>query len=463
MRRLLAAAAAVALLTAGLVGSSARRASASTTYTWTGNSPADPHAWGAEKNWEPEGVPQDGDSVNVDKGTTIVGVPTITLDSLSAGGAGPTLVGGSSTITTNTLTWSRGRIAASLVVNVAAQLSSPGPGVILDNGSTQQGAPPVTFTNNGSVVQTGPVALNAGANAGAKLVNEGTWSATVDSSITSSHCCNESTGEFVNDGILTLTGDTTVVQARFQARPGSSVLGAGTLRLFGGVPEFTGPWNLGGSASIRLTDGAKATIHGTTTIGSGCKLQQEPPSEIHGTGVLGGSGTYRWLGGVILANLTLASSLGAVIEGSGPHELSDGLHAGVLTVEDTVTQKDGTAVLMNGRIVNKGTWHVPTAAEATIEAGGCCAAPKRFQNEGTIEIDSAGRLALNFLEYSNPVNKGVIEGGGTAQLVNGIHELKDGGTVRGSGTRLEIISNAEVHAAGTLKLDHAAVLIDHAR
>src|SRR5262245_18102328 len=99
----------------------AEPASASTTYTWKGD--GDGHSWGVpgeeSKNWDPQRSPNDDDSVVIEKNASIVVVPTISLASLAVSGdpsgGGPTLVGPTSTITTQLLNWTQGTIQASVV------------------------------------------------------------------------------------------------------------------------------------------------------------------------------------------------------------------------------------------------------------------------------------------------------------------------------------------------------------
>jgi len=62
-----------------------------------------------------------------------------------------------------------------------SNITAPGP--ILDNSATALGNPPVTFTNNGLVTQTGTLGLNPGPGSGARIVNEGTWNAVGDATI----------------------------------------------------------------------------------------------------------------------------------------------------------------------------------------------------------------------------------------------------------------------------------------
>src|SRR4029453_8300086 len=94
--------------------------------------------------------------------------------------------------------------------------------------------------------------------------------------------------------------------------------------------------------------------------------------------------------------------------------------------------------------------------------GGLGTPPKQFRNAGTIKVDSGAELSLKLLELSNPTDKGVIEGGGMLFLSGGIHQLSDGGSINGPGTKLKLVDGAEVHASGTLKLDQARVQVENA-
>lgn len=468
MRRFLSAVLSVGLLAVASLVLRADPASASTTYTFKGG--GDGHSWGQPKNWDPEGIPQDGDSVVVDANWTVLGVPTISLEQLSVSGSetggGPHLVGAQSTITTKVLNWSQGTISASIVVSDAAQMLVLGmdPRRIppnLSNASTPQAAPPVSLTNNGAVAQSGTLGLSSGPSGGARVINEGTWLAG-PGTIASSHCCTDP-GTFVNNGEINVGGTLTFDHTRFQARPQSSVNGTGTVDLLGGVPDLTGPWSLGGpDTTLSLTDVQAATIQGATTIGSGARIVQRGSSKILGKGTFRGSGAFRWLGGVIYGDLTLSSALTSVIAGPDLHEVSDAFSTGgpgLLTVEGTARQEDQTEIRLNGRIVNKGTWHVPKDASASVRAGGLVNPPKQFRNAGTIKVGEGAVLVLEALGYSNPPEKGAIEGGGTVHLSNGIHELSGGGLISGSGTELHLLDRAQVHATGTLALAFGAKVV----
>jgi hypothetical protein len=472
VRRRHAGIVAIAVLAAALVVVAPHPASAATTYTWKGD--GDAHSWGQEKNWDPEGTPQDGDSVVI--GTTqltdsphIIGAPTISLESFSmSGGAvnGPFLESSSATITTKTLNWTQGTIAASIVVTTGGQMlafgvDSPKIPPTLSNGSTAPGAPPVSFINSASMAQSGTFRLSCGQGC-PSVVNDGNWFAG-PGTIASSNCCT-SPAVFANHGSINLAGNLTFDHMRFRARPHSDVGGNGRLEIFGGVPDLTGPWNLAGPDTVlSLTDVQAATIQGTTKIGSNAKLAQQGSSKILGKGIFGGSGTYRWVGGVIYGNLTLASTLASTITGSDPHEVSDALSSGgpgILTVEGPIIQANDAEVLLNGTIVNNGTWDVPADAAAQVRSGGGAATPRPFRNAGTVKVENGGELVLDSLQYTNPAGKGVIQGGGTVVLSNGVHELHDGGTIR-NGTVLGLRDRAEVHGAGTLNLaSDATVIVD---
>jgi hypothetical protein len=446
----------------------AQNASAATTFTWSGN--GDAHTWTNPQNWTPsDGTPQDGDTVTIDGNWTINSVPTISLESLSMSGPemlgahGPILVGPNSTITTKLLTWSgRGSLAASLVVTQAGQLSNiTAPGPTLDNSATALGNPPVTFTNNGLTSQVGAFGLTAGPGSGAQIINNGTWHAVGETTIASGNCCGASTGVIDNHGTITVAGKLVLDHAKFVAEQNSEFHGLpGTIEVRGGSAQLLGPWSINGGAKLQLTSNAEANIGGTTKVGG--EIQQEQASKITGTGTFDGRGKYRWLGGQILANLTLGSSLTGVVEGASlpNRELSSGIGGGVLTVEGKVNQT--ADVLMNGKIVNNGTWHVPTDTHTTVGAGGLGTPPKQFRNAGTIKVDSGAELSLKLLELSNPTDKGVIEGGGMLFLSGGIHQLSDGGSINGPGTKLKLVDGAEVHASGTLKLDQARVQVENA-
>jgi hypothetical protein len=421
MQRTLSVVVFVALITLGVLALvPSQGALAATSYTWSGN--ADGHTWTNQKNWNPSsGTPQDGDTVTIDGNWTINSVPTISLVSLSLSGpemignSGPVLVGPNSTITTQVLNWSgRGRVAASIVVNQLGQLSNiTAPGPILDNGSTALGNPPVTFTNNGVVIQTGTFGLSPGAGAGPRILNEGKWSAVGGTTIGSGSCCGDSTGTIENDGTVAVTGKLVLDHAKFVAQHNSELEGLpGTLEVRGGLAQLAGPWSVNGGAKLELTSNAKVNIGGTTKVGG--EIQQEDTSEIQGTGIFDGRGKYRWLGGRILGNLTIGSNLTGVIEGpSAPaRELSSAIGAGVLTVDGKVNQTSD--VLMNGKIVNKGTWHVPTDVKTAIGAGGLGTPPKEFRNAETIKVDGGAELSLKLRELSNPTDKFTIGGKGRA-------------------------------------------------
>lgn len=450
----------------------AEPAHAATTYTWAGK--GDAHSWGQEKNWHPDsGTPQDGDSVVIDGTWTVLGVPTISLESLTVSGGitnGPTLVGPGNTITTKLLNWTQGTIAASIVVSNVGQMlalgvESPRIPPTLSNAFSQPGAPPVTFTNQGSVAQNGMFGLASGGSGGARVVNDGRWLGG-PGTIASSHCCNDP-GTFENYGDVHVFGTLTVENARFRAQKHSTVSGAGTLDLAGGIPDLLGPWNLNGpDATLALTDVEAATLRGKTSIGTGAKVVQRGSSRLRGKGTFAGRGAFLWLGGTIYADLTLESKLKSVISGSDFHELSDGLSAGgpgILTVEGTITQEDKTEVRLNGKIVNGGTWRIPAGATAVVRAGGLSDPPKQFRNAGTIDVAKGGLLTLESLGYRNPPGKGVIQGGGTIQLTGGIHSLSNGGRIRERGTVLQLFDRADVTATGTLDLASGARIEAHER
>src|SRR3954453_5885200 len=81
----------VTAVVVGLVTAVHPAAASGTSYTWVGSSVdphADNHSWGDPLNWQPNGVPADGDSVSVQAPLPICaahvdGIPTVTLISFS--------------------------------------------------------------------------------------------------------------------------------------------------------------------------------------------------------------------------------------------------------------------------------------------------------------------------------------------------------------------------------------------
>lgn len=438
------------------VSTTPAHAAGGTSYTWVGNSTnsqADNHSWTDQRNWNPVGVPGDGDSVTIaqpgssDCFAHVDAVPTVSLVNftlLQNPNLCTTSVTGGAITVTGVFTWNGGKLATP---------TSVGSGTI-SGGNGQQS----TLASDLDV--TGALALTGLTGQGALTVVAGTTltiepGASVESSGTNaiggSACCT-TPAKIHNLGTIAVDGGSlTISAAQLDQWATLATSLHGTLVTSDAPITTDSAGNYTGNGEWQLLDRSSAQLSGTQTLGPAFTidfggLTSTFSSTLSGTATLSGTGTFSWTGGVIEAALTIAH--GVTVHVDGAHTGGAGR---VLKGTDTsgnqavpVTQiNHGRFSVGNGatittaasaHLVNAGDGLMSFEPGTALSAQSCCTTPDRLVNAGTVSVlpTTGSSVGFSFLSYQS---SGVtaIAAGRTLALTDAPDTLSTG-TITGGGT-----------------------------
>lgn len=435
MRIRLLAVAALAAPAALVALAPAPAASAAVAYTWVGSSvdpSADNHSWSDPRNWQPTGVPGDGDSVSISAPNPthcvahVDGVPAVTLAdfSLVDNRCGSNVHGGPITVT-GTLTWDGGSLDAPTTIAAGSH------GTILGTSQKQNG-----LVRNLDVA--GTLALDGVTGKAALLISNpsvlhvlpgGTLRSTGTNTVTFLSCC-VNPARVTNDGTLAVDGGTLEVDAVALDQDGALVTSGGGRLLSTGAPVTAGDGaTYAGDGGWTIHEHSHAVFTGTQDLGADFHLElgeltDQSDSTLGGTTMLAGAGTFDWDGGTIEASL--ATGPDVTVRASGAHvnngrRILKGSDPTVtppapasLTVHGTLVVDDGAAIGTSDRAVltvaADGTASLAPGTE--LVSGACCVAPDTIVNRGRLVLPagtdpvllegvyyrqtSGGRLDLTF-------------------------------------------------------------------
>lgn len=416
---------------------------AATTYTFTGKGSND--SWNTEKNWDPEGTPEAGDSVQIPANMGDVrDAPSVTLENLSLGKNSYLDIKGN-LLTVQTLQWGGGIIYGSVTVTGAATIMGAGYlGTLLAPGGPQ----PAVLTLLGPTVLTDTLYLEAGQ----RIENHGDFAAAAGA-IDGRTCCTDPAA-FDNEGTLT-GGD--LNNMRYIGNNGADTVGSVQLR--GGSHRLKNGTRIRGVLEVL---GADLDVEGTLRMSGGAKLIQggpQPGDRTHVTGTFtlqgppsGSPATWEWLGGITYASMTLGKTAGLTIASAAQKQLngaSPGLGVGVLTVPQGATVTQGDAPLnLAGTIRNRGTWRVRNGADATIVGNGVT---RPFINHGLVDVRGATLGILNsrmaLAKEAGATTAGRLKGG-LITVVGGELDVSDGARLEGADAVLHLDDGALVTGPG---------------
>ena len=427
---------------------------ASTTYTWTDK--LGTHAWASAGNWDPEGTPEDGDSIDIPANMgNVDNVPSVSLEQVTLA-RGDSLQIGDHLVTAKILDWNGGYIDGNMSVSQVATISDPSDAPTqLSSGIS---ANPVTLTLTGTTVLTGTLELNGDVT----IDNFGTFTnllANIDGKV----CCVHPS-VFDNEG--TLIGGT-LGNMRYTGEVGA--IAQGSILLDGGSHILKSGTLIGGGSTLDI-DGAALQVNGTLKLGSGAKLIQGGPlpgdhTDVTGTFTLqgpvsGAAASWEWQGGTTYASMTLGQKAGLALKTTAFKQLngaSGSLGIGLLKVPPgaTVTQSTSSFNLA-GTVQNRGTWLVPSGQAATITGNGVS---RPFQDFGLLDVTAASltvtNARLDLSRDSNLAAAGVLKGG-QVLLSDGELHLADGAAIDGASAVVKLDGGIEVSGGGTLQLRNGA-------
>lgn len=483
-------------------------AHATTTYKWKGTESS---VWTNKKNWEPEGVPQNGDSVELGPGPrpTITDVPDVQLAMLTVTGSPDGLVSmsGEGQVITGSLQWNGGDINVDLMVS--APPLDPMPSFIM------MGQTPMRFGYGGHQTLTinSTVSLMAGLAAGddpwltfmfdsgMRIASTGTLLVDPAARVLGSRCCTNDTSTIIVDGKLEVFSaiGATGYTARFDEL-GIDLAGElavpedNTLEITGGPIRVGGHAVNGtvGDASVSgggivdvvetdgdsfdpehpllpdgswkfLEDGEKVTIRDKTTLRFG------PYSELSGVGTIEGTGSVRLAGATVRGRLTLSKDVAATTE---PGTLTSVAvwdrdlpgQTGVLVPAGGLRVEPGSTLRVQGgggRLVVPDKATLDLRAGATLDSGGCCTDTGRVtvQKGGTMKVGQVasgrreeGPAALRYVEIGG---QGTIDHTGTSTWDVPSTAFTSGARITGDGTITGDLpaGPAEIRPRGILTVD----------
>ncbi|GAA4375930.1 hypothetical protein [Nocardioides caricicola] len=471
-------------------------AHAATTYTWRGTQST---VWGNPKNWEPEGIPKNGDSVQLAYGPrpTITEVPDVQLAMLTVTGSTDGLVSmsGPGEVITGSLQWNGGDINTGLVVS--APPLDPMPSYIM------MGQTPMRFggaenhktltVNSTLSLMTGPAVtddpwLTFMFDANMRIASTGKLLLDPAAQVLGSRCCSGETSTIIVDGTLEVfsvigaTGYTAHLEELGVDLAGDVVVPKGnTLKITGGPIRVGGHAVNGtvGDASIKgggvvnieetdgdafdpehplLPDGSVKFIEDgeKLTLADDTALRLGRYSEVSGVGSIEGKGSVTLAGTTLLGRLTIADGVSATTE---PGPLTTVQRTGTLLPAGDLTLAPGSTVRVIGgggrlSVPKEATLEVP--AGATIDAGGCCTDSGRVtvQKGGTMKI-GAGDGDPAVLRWIDLGGQGTIEHEGSSEWDLAETTFVSGARITGDGAITGDLpaGPAELRPTGVLTVD----------
>lgn len=484
-------------------------AQAATTYTWSG---AENNVWGNKKNWNPEGVPKDGDAVELGPGPrpTITEVPDVTLTSLSVTGSSDGLVSmtGPGQVITGSLKWNGGDINVDLMVS--APPLDPTPSYIMmgqtpmhfGNGTSSLTGHQTLTINSTLSLMTGPTGAGEGPwltfmfDSNMRIASTGKLLVDPAAEVLGSRCCSGATSTIVVDGTLEVSSaiGATGFTARFDELgidlAGDVVVPKGnTLEITGGPIRVGGHAVNGtvGDASIKgggtvdvnetdgdaydpdhplLPDGTMKFIEDGEKLGldDDTVLRLGPYSEVSGVGSIIGKGSVRLAGARIRGRLALAESVKAttepgtqttveVWEKTLPGQTGWLTPAGGLRVEpgSTLRVQGG-----GGRLVLPKDATLELPAGSVLDSGGCCTDPGQvtLQRGSTMKIGQGDGdpAVLRWLELGG---QGTVEHAGSSAWDLAGTTFVSGARITGDGTITGDLpaGPADIRPGGVLRVD----------
>ena len=450
-----------------------------TTYNWVGNTQdpaADNHSWGDKKNWDPQEVPKDGDSVVIELppgrcAAHVDGVPAVELKNFtmqepnSTGACGAGIYGGHITVT-GLFQWNGGQINAPMTID--------GVGSIMGISNRMK-----YLTQTMDVTGTLTI-TEAGGDGGLRIDNPsmlhikkgGTLISTAigQNDITYLACCTNP-AHVLNEGTVQLLHGTLNVTAVQFDQHGTLKIGGGAQLVTTKAPvtasdgakySGSGSWNIGFLSVARFT--------GTQNVESPFRLYlggtaAAPGGRLGGTFTLAGTGgRLDWAAGRIEGNMTVAHGFAvrALKSLQQPYlygrDYTDPAKPVVASVinHGTMTFADGSGYtgVEASRLVNAPDGVLTLAPGSRFAANGCCINPELIRNQGKLNVDASSAQAavvLNMVSLTNEGSAAIsIAKGKQLQLVGGAPASLAGTSISGGG-RLLVASPVKV--SGTVKIN----------
>lgn len=420
-------------------------AHASTSYTWTGQ--GYDGQWTTAANWEPNGVPGDGDSVTIGPNpTATVTLPSSTMvQNLTLEGNYNQLSGGSLTVTGN-LTWmGDGSISTPLDIPSGATAS-------IINAAGDNKTLQANLSVEGSASVSGPgLLINQ-----VSITNTGTFTFEPGAVVNVMACC-QSLATFINQGTVVVpspssgTGVVTLAGLAFNDQGSVNIGSNSTLELQVAPSSLAAGVNVSGTGTLLIDNYANMQLNGQVNLGGGTTFalgvdQNSSAGTLSGTGTLTGSGSkFSWTGGTMVGTFTVASSVTTTISGAVQKLLQapGGNNTTTLNLAGPTTLVSGSTLTFSGAgtsLINTNTFTAQPGS--TIASQSCCASPAQFVNKGSVVVPSPS------------------SGTGSA-IINGVSFNDQGNANIGKNSALELQIAPSTFAAGISIKNTGTLLIDN--
>lgn len=508
MRPLTLLGAVVATLLASVLVPVTPAHAAPTTYTWRG---AVSTNWGTPKNWEPEGIPQNGDAVILNPGprATITDVQDVTLSSLAVTGSpdGAVSMSGDAHVITGSLQWNGGDINVDLTVS--APPLDPMPSYLTISQVPMRfgsGGDQVLTVNSTMSIMTGLAAgdapwLTLMFDSSLRVASTGKLLLDPAARILGSRCCTNDTSTVIVDGTLEVfsaigaTGSTARLEQLGVDLAGDVVVPEGNRLKITGGPVRVGGHAIngtvgdarisgGGVVDIEETDGANYDAEhpfepdGTMkfleegeelTIADETELRLGPSSEVSGIGSIVGEGFVRLAGTAIRGRLTLDKGVPAMTEPGTTStvavwERDLPAQTGLLTPAGGLRVEPGSTLRVQGgggRLVVPKDANLTVPAGATLDSGSCCTDPGRvtLKSGSTLRIgqtsDEHGEDDPAVFRWLDLGGQGTVAHSGASAWDLAETTFTSGARITGKGTITGDLpaGPAEIRPSGVLTVD----------
>jgi hypothetical protein len=301
-------------------------------------------------------------------------------------------------------------------------------------------------------------------------------------------CCSPPAATFFNSDTATFSaagpggtsepGFTTIRSMGLRAG-GTVHVESGKLELRSGAATIPADSKITGG-SVVFTEGQKATMAGTFSVGPEAELQLGSCTNsgcsigrLEGTGTLGGGGRFEWVSGDVgtgvtgaTDNLTIAEGSKLAFTGRAPKQLKGKVtNRGTASFISPAAPAPATGPLVfgtNGRFVNAATLTVGDRSNFQSGVGCCGDGSADFVNLGRLAmpkslVPSTGSVTIDSLVFEN---RGTVElASGTLRLgrLGGYNQLSGstrltGGRVESSGQMVKLMGGSLL-GAGMISAD----------
>ncbi len=421
-------------------------------------------SWQDDNNWSSQMQPKACDSVTISSDHTVhmTDVPAISLTNFSyTPSTVPFSMSGAPVTVTGTFDWNGGTLG----MNVTATNASIDGG--LSGGTKELNADLSVSGDLGMADNDVDKPLRIDDPHTLTIGSAGTFTAAGHNQITFLACCvtpakviNNGTinvtGDLLNGGQLNIDGVELDQNKTFEGDDGSS------LNLTGPLVVPDGAAFNGSGATFNIENhGTTTTVNGTQTIGNGATVQFSN-GQIGGTSTLSGPGTFRWTGGTLADQLTIAH--GASVIATGFQTVGSGNRQTILNTNPNDSTNHTGSIDNHGLFSVEDGAFVSTqpASVTTVESdgvlnmrpgtsldgsGSCCVNPGAVINHGTVQATLAPGTpttgiflpaTINGARYSSDSSSTTSVGPNQflelTNLTGPAQSSIDGGTVTGGGT-----------------------------